>query len=727
MNLKKKIAMLLTVVMLLTTWIPLQGFAAGMDQGLQRAIERAKGLFSVPDSYDGFEANYYMRGNVKTWVLYWYDKEGDSGSMTVTVDDQGVIRDYYKSSQDVYSGQKKFPAVTKKEAVELAKSFIKRVNPGIFSHVAYIDNDLQSIHNSRYYLRFYRVENGIPFYNNTLDISVDAETGEIRNYSLDWTDGLIFPKPSKAITVVDAQNAYKKNLGLELIYRYSYQDDTLKVYPVYAPVADNAAYAVDAFTGEKIRTGFGYYIVDDNAMKEDKVALGGSREASVVITPQEKEQIDKLAGLLDEDEAEKIARETEYLGITDAYELNRKELYKRWMAEDEYIYSLSFFKEASAVDKNDYCRVNVDIDARTGAIVGFYTYKGEDNTGEPQFDRVTSRVMVEEFLAKHFNTYFMDTEYDASSDNEYLSIPADAEKPRAYSFRFVRKVNGIKFPDNGLTVTLNAVDGTVSNFALDWFTADIPALDGAIDAEEAYQYAFADKGLELSYRVKYESKSDKVVDTASDDVKPTIALVYAFNTDIPLYFDAFTGERLDYDGQPYKEATPIRYTDIAGHYAEKHITALAEYGIGLPGTVYMPDEGITQKDFLLLLSKIADDYYGPVIKEDSTSKDIDAFYSALIRGGIVKENEKAPDAKITREESTKFFLRILKYDPVAELKGIFNCPFKDAGKVNPALVGYVTIAYGLGIIRGDAENNYHPDAALTRADAAIMVYSYLQR
>ncbi|MGI6703732.1 MAG: hypothetical protein ACOX42_06875 [Clostridia bacterium] len=131
------------------------------------------------------------------------------------------------------------------------------------------------------------------------------------------------------------------------------------------------------------------------------------------------------------------------------------------------------------------------------------------------------------------------------------------------------------------------------------------------------------------------------------------------------------------------------YTDIDGHFAENQIASLAEYGISLAGTEFRPDETIAQKDFLRLLAKAAG-YYGSFDDDE----ELEEMYNRLIREKVVTREEKNPDADVTREEAVKFIVRSLKFQDVADIKGIFVTGFKDQGSISPDLVGYVAIAKG---------------------------------
>ncbi|NLM50551.1 MAG: S-layer homology domain-containing protein, partial [Clostridiaceae bacterium] len=62
----------------------------------------------------------------------------------------------------------------------------------------------------------------------------------------------------------------------------------------------------------------------------------------------------------------------------------------------------------------------------------------------------------------------------------------------------------------------------------------------------------------------------------------------------------------------------------------------------------------------------------------------------------------------------------------ASLEGIFKTGFMDEAEIAPELVGYVAIAKGFKIINGDENGNFLPKKALTRAEAAIIIYNYLR-
>ena len=54
---------------------------------------------------------------------------------------------------------------------------------------------------------------------------------------------------------------------------------------------------------------------------------------------------------------------------------------------------------------------------------------------------------------------------------------------------------------------------------------------------------------------------------------------------------------------------------------------------------------------------------------------------------------------------------------------IYKQPFADVSENT----GYIAILAAMGVVQGDENGNFNPDNDITRAEAAIMVYNYLNR
>ncbi len=722
---KKKLSLMVALVFVFTMALPLQAFGAGVDAGLENAIKIAKSLFEIPEDYR-FESGINSEGGKNVFSLNWRSAGSDDSYIMVRIDDKGMVLSYesYKPSGKAQSG--KLPKISRQEARLKADAFIKKVTPEIVDEIKYEENNQNNLMDSTYYFNYYRIANNIPFYNNRVSVYVNRETGEVQTFYATWTDGLVFPEPGKHITMDQARDAYKRNLGLELIYKYSYTnaDDKLRIYPVYTPRYENDIYAIEAFTGEKIKVGYGYYgPYNGSASNEKQMLMDAVRGAGgrVTLSPEEIKAVQEASGLKTAEEAEKISRAAKFLELTDAFKLSNYSLNPSWPVKTDYVWNLRFNKAETEAAGSEYA--NVSIDAKTGMILSFYRSTPYREDAAAKYGLEEAKAVVDSFVKANYPELYAQVAYDTDYEENAISSQG-TEAPRSFSFKYDRLVNGVAFPENGITAEYDAVNGKMTSFAISWFNTDFPGIANVIAPDAAYEKLFADIGLELQYKADNTRDSARKIAVPSSVEIPEIKLVYSLKPDKPLFIDAGNGTVLDNNGNPYKEVKPVSYTDIKGSFAEKQIMVLAENGVYLDGTEFKPKAEITQKDFFILLSRTLN-YYGTIITTNSSQKDIDELYAFLEKEGIVKAGDAAPSAAVTREDAVKFLIRALKFDRVADIKDIFVKSFKDQSEINSSLSGYVAIAAGLNIVTGD-NGYFSPKEKLTREAAAVMIYNYLQ-
>lgn len=733
------LSMLLIVTMLVPSWAFAQ---TEEEKGLENVIKIIKRKFDIPEGckFEYYDVYENQKGE-KTWNLGWYDKEKEIRLNVSTTEDGKIV--YYGYNEPYKEQERKFPKVAEEQALGKAEDFIRQISPaGTLSRINRQDIFQNPIFNRDYYFNYYRVVDGIPFYQDNVYVSVNSETGKIYYYNYNIDDKLVFSSTKKVISAGDAEKTYTEKLGLELIYKYDYdyRDDKINIFSAYVPNYSNDTYAIDAITGERIRMDrYGIFGSGNMGLDEDAAILENKKyeiqkAAGVVeeprLTPEEMEAVKKQAELLTEKEAELIAREIPGNDLGEDFLLTSWNLSRGWPIKDELIYNMNFRKEIND-ERTRYLYADVGINAKTGEIVRFYLnhpYTEE----KPKVDEDKAKAAVENHLNKISPDKFKEVELKEVEEDIYVSADPEKEPQRFFSFDYVRKVNDIPFPGNGFYMVYDAVYEKVTNYSVTWFDVDFPGLDDTITDEDAYKALYENIGLELQYRqIYYEDDLipiPKIEPTVEETNETTeIKLVYLLKTGKPYILDANTGNVLNYDGKPFKEDKPIEYTDIEEHYAKEKIEELVKYKIiNFADSEYRPSDVITQKDYFSLLVRIMDRYYGPVIMEDSSEDEINEMYKQLIREGIVEENEVDPESCIIREDGVKFFIRVLKYDKVADIPKIFKLSFLDASDINPRLLGYVAIANGLGIITGD-KGRFKPKGDLTRADAAIMMHNYLNR
>lgn len=727
----KRISVLLAVVLVLTAILPIQIFAAG-DNGLQKAITDVKSRITIPAELPDINYSFNSQGDRNIWELSWYNKTEDKGRLYVTIDTKGIIYNYnyYKPSyyDPTIVNKKIIPVITRDEAAARAKSFARKLNPSLYPKVELLpDTQRYYVGGEEYYFTFTRVANGIPFYENSMSVSVSQRTGEVQNFNMSWNDKVIFPSASKAISKDAAAKAYAEKLGLKLIYRSSYEKDTIRTYPVYVPKDVSNSY-IDALTGEKIQISRYWdiaYAGKSAATKEESQ----DQAAGSGLSPQEEEAVIKVNSLISKEDAEAKLRSIEELGLTADFTASWVSLSQIWNEKDKFLWNFSFTTPQTDKDEYRYCAATLD--AQTGALLSFYKSTPVKEGEVPTWTEAQAKEAVETFLKKMQPEKFAATEPSAANTPVIYPLYTENGKVQQYSFTYVRKANGIPYEDNSLNASFDAITGKITQYNCQWNDqVEFADISKAISLEKAYESLFEKVGLELQYQADYsEALNAKILPPDNrGNVTPKIKLVYALNGQKPAQIDALSGELVGYDGvSPYTEPTVPNYSDISGHYAEKEIKALMESGIVLDGTEFKPDTNIAQKDFLKLLSMSLNSYYyEPMYKEGTSDAETDGIYQNLSRMGIIKEGEAAPDASVTREEAVKFIIRALKLEKVAKIQGIYKVDFKDADQIQPELLGYVALASGMEIVKGN-NGNFNPKGQLTRGQAAIVIYNFLTK
>lgn len=718
---KKFLSLFLSVTMLVTVLLPVQAFAQ-YDRELEKAIIRAKELIEIPEEFDDFQASVNKSNDNTFFYLRWNDSKNELGEVSVTIDSGGRVLNYNKYKfYTVWDESRKLPTISKDSGYEIATEFINKIASDIAENLSYEPTSTHLNVNSKFYdYNFTRIENDIPFYDNNVNVSVDNTTGEVTHYYCNWTNDLDFPDKADIIALEQAQETFKEELGFKLTYKlkYDYTDNSSTPYLVYTNVYNNKS--IDAKTGEVIDVQ-NYILYSGMGVAKGSEAISRDQAAAnIVLTPKEKETIEKVADLMTEVEAEKKARSI--LNVDNSLELKNISLYNIWNDKDEYIWNLSFSKEEKKNDRIEFYYVDISLNAITGEVISFYRSYPYKEDAPIKYDEEKCLQLSTDLIKSLQPLKFKEVELVDWQESAYRPLTED-EKPRNYYFNFIRKANNAYFLDNGINVQIDATTGIITSYNLNWYNGELPSTEEVIGNDAANNVMLEKIGLELKYVLDYSQQfAEKILPPIPTDRKPEVKLVYALNNKKPSNIDAYTGNLLDYSGEPYQEFGVAKYTDIENHYAEEQINLLAEYGIALPGEEFKPSELITQKEFLYLLQKSLNPY--SIDRMPDTEKEEENFYQMLIKQGLIEKDEVNVQAHIARQDAVKFIIRALKYDKVAKVKGIFTVPFTDAEQISPELYGHVALAYGLGISKGN-NGEFRPNNDVSRAEAAILIFNSL--
>ena len=147
--------------------------------------------------------------------------------------------------------------------------------------------------------------------------------------------------------------------------------------------------------------------------------------------------------------------------------------------------------------------------------------------------------------------------------------------------------------------------------------------------------------------------------------------------------------------------------------------ALAQAGISLYTENFEPEKEITQLEMLRL--------FGGVMKYTSyLTMDVEDIYRLLKGEGIVKENERAENSSVLREDAFVYMVRFLGFERIAKAEEIFTTQFADQSMISSGKLGYASILSGLKVINGNG-GLVKPKDNLTRAEAFVMVYNLLTK
>lgn len=668
---KRLFAMLLAVCLLLSV----MAFA---EDRTQQVLELVKGRLGDTEEYETFYSSNRVSGGETVYYFNWEDNDTETFRyMNLSVTESGIILDYnsYTAGESSRTEKPTLDRLPTEDVQKTAQDFLQKMNPDIAaSLVLEPQQNSMSLWSNSYRFTVQRVENGIPVYGDSGNITVSADGKTVTGFYLQYTEGLTFADPAKAISRDAAEKAYAEKLGMELQYLSRYEKKELTVYPAYVAKVQHGTY-IDAFTGEAVTPAIVPYGSNDkffNSTTESTEDASASMGAG--LSPAEQQEMENLAGLLTKEQATKLLRENAVLGIgTDMVEVNSG-LNKQYRGE-RYLYNFRY--------KSPTQTVSVTMDAKTGQIYSVNRY-GELTGTEITED--AAKKLAQDVAGKLAGEYLKD--YRLGEDG----------------CSYTRYANNVPYYDDNISVEIDQKSGLLTWFNLQYSDVQFPSVEGVLTPAQAAEKMFSQTAYELRYVRDCVSETSKTFDKAT--------LVYMFTEGVG-ELDPFTGAMKKYEAAEIPE-----YTDIAGHYGETAITTLRQFGVGFASKEYQPNATITQGEFLELLQVIFFGKSGAVLMEGGDYAD--ALRTAVEQG--VTSSDADLTAPLTRQMAAVMLIRAMGYEEVAKLQNIYLCPFADVTEN----LGHIAILGAMGVVSGDGKGNFLPQKLLTRADAAIVLYNYLK-
>ena len=702
-KMKNTLILILVFSIILSGMLPLKAYGEAVDEKiLEDVVLKLKELFNISNDYDNFTSRVNSYDDEVSFYLNWSDSNEELPNISIHTDSKGNVISFNRSYNQSIETDTKLPNISKDDALKSAMDFIKKVDPTVFKEIELKQSSHPiSTWDSNYSFRFIRNINDIPYELNNVNIGVDMQTGEVSSFNINWQRGLKFPSKEKIISLGEAKEAYKEDIGLKLVYKGRGRNITMDrgeteeiYYLTYTTIGDLKA--IDAKTGKAVDISSYRVFLNGAELTTEDMSTGGGE---LFITPEEREVIDKLKGLKSIEEVEKVAREI--LDLDDKHELLRKNLYSSWDDPDEFFYSLGFVK---AIEEREYS-TEISINAKTLELMNFYKYRDADTDAKAAINESEAIELAKGFINK--------INPDKIDEIELLERNHMNHDEKYHRFNFIRKVDDIYVESDAISIGVDAVNKDINSYNINWYQGEFSSKDNIISRDKAYEVLFDEIGLDLNYTNIYNYEH------INGEQEREVKLVYSISQDKPNIIDAFTGEILDYSGNNYKDNAIPAYNDIDYSHAKDKIMTLAEYGIGFSGDKFNPRDLINQEDFLYLLWRSMNPYRGFV------EEDMDEVYKDLVRQNIVKTDEENRERAVTKEEAVKFVIRAMNYEKLAEIPNIYADMFADGEDIDSNLKGHMTIAYGLKIRKGDGTENIKPKYELKREDAATVIYNYM--
>lgn len=693
------------------------------DARLAAVATKVIATLSVPEDYTTFHGEPSETPLGTQWELNW---EGEDKSLSVSATGEGkVLSLNYWEAQTTPDEDKvgpAFPNLTRAQAKERAQALLDLVLTEGEEAVFDEDRSGDSLNVSSYSFHGAIRLNGLP---SPLDFNlrVRSQDGVVTGF---WRDDVsryagTLPAPATVTRLEKAGQQLKTTFRFKLEYVLPEQQEGEEKVAVlrYLPQSTHEFY-VDAATGElidltelreKLRRTDRNMALGDMAMDAEAPEAEASVKATArELTEAELAGVAKLEGVLTQEELDKAVRAWKQLSL-DKFELAGSDLSVDREGE-KVTARLTYARNT----ENGIARRYATLDGRTGALEGLWGYEPYDKA-EPKVDQKAAQRSAEAFLKALWPDQFTKCELYDSYETDVLS--------GAHSFTYAQQVNGYFFPANSLTVRISARDGSVMGFDRsfdDAVTFDDPK--GIVTEAAAVDAWLATYPVELAYLqvpVALDLLGEEVLPLRNAGYSYYEALKpgYALGDRDRWYYgvDAKSGQAV---GREDSEEQVMTYDDLSGHWAAQALTELAQYNVGWYGGKALPDQALTQKDYVAFLASAEGYTFYP------ENGDVEFLYAYAYRRGILTPEERDDDAVLTRAQAVKLLLDSLGYGRVARIPNIFRCDFADAETIPAADMGYAALAQGLGVAGGDSEGNYAAARPATRCEGAVMLWQYMK-
>lgn len=663
---KKIICSLLTIFIIINSLF-VTCYAAG-ESFVTMAVNAVKEKIDIPENYTEFNSKLTVEPNGQYAYFTWYgddDETNPGGQINVTVDSKLRIIDFSRYFYGNFNGDYKLSSYSSEDAENEAKAFVSKACPEFYPYIVMVEQEYFVHRNFEpYEFKFVRYENGLPCYDNCIDVTVDSSNGKVSSFKVRWIDyDKIYPSDTR-LSKIDASIKMYDEFGI--VKEYAKRPDG-EIYVRYTDLSDGVNY-INAYTGNVINTNY--------------VSEGSYKNA---LTSQKDFNFWYSDTAFDIEEAVSIAENNPYIPLEASYTLTGVQY-----LQDSYSNYLYMYYENNSGNVKTYI-----VDVINGDIRYYDFYKKEIGSENYNYSANQCEKIAEAFVLN----------YDKSFIGRCRLLNYNNEKnyngENIYYFNYTRFINDIAYDNNGVIVGVSRSTGEVVSVRSGWDEVNVPVYDLSVSREQAFEKYINSVGFELQYVTSLSMTREK-----------ELRAVYAPNPLNDFYIDAITGDVIDGDGNTVNNEMVV-YTDISNDVSEEQIKTLYACGILDEAERFNPNENVLLCDYLLWMCRAID-----CVNYDSISD----VYLKLIDSGIVTYEDIQNNPPVNTETAIKYIVSYLGYGEVATLSDTYKTGFVDEGMISPDMIGYAAIAKGLKIFQGNA---FMPKEYVKRNVAAQIIYSMI--
>ncbi|WP_438431816.1 S-layer homology domain-containing protein [Gorillibacterium sp. sgz500922] len=697
--------------------------------GKEEALAKLKAAISIPAGYKLTAASF----NGDSWISengsWQFQFESGSGSQVYsylfgTIDGAtGRLIGYSLSDHDPDKQVVYPPKLDYAAAKEVAFGLLKKMNPGEAASTIYDGSNDESYvpplqGEVSYSFRFDRSVDGVRYPTDNITFTIDG-SGALTGYQFAWHPSAAFEASKPAIAAADALAAYKKAAKPFLQYVLT-EGKKAKLALTYALDAR----PLDAATGKLVSW--------------DRTDFAGFQPLAAKPLAAKPARGQKLT----DEKAAEIARKTLSIpaaAVLEGITYNEQAAYDAAGAA-QAVWRVTF-RIGKAADSNAI-RYSAAVNADTGEVL---TYNYDSSKAwQPLTEAELPKVLDDAKLKKSVRDFVLKTlphyadqlgfiETDVPDKLAAAANDSSVNTGRIADFSLRRVVDGAVTLDS-LSVNVDRINGTVIHYSANLASVDYPSKTPAVIAStKAMDILLAPYRLEL----QYQDSPAADYSTPWKDRKPA-KLVYMPTSQVydSIYLDAVTGEWKKQETGEVTQPGRTVATDIAGHPAQKELQLLIDYkALDVKDGKVHPEQAVTRGELIKMLMTALQNgsfhtFYAAgranSYKDVLATSSYFSYVEAAVDAGILDRSTDTlnPDAKMTREEMAGLLVRALGFDKLAGVSGLFKLDYRDADQVK--LKGQVAIALALGLFNKAADGSFRPTAEVTRADAAVAFYKFLQ-